>query len=135
MIFKFKEFIYENIQNEEYLYHGTSYKNAINIINNGFNQETYWGDKNTAENYAFSYSKPTLIKILKEEIYNLLEPNYTLINYYEDNIENSDDNDYENILKNWENSNKTPQDSLNIIGSCILPPTYLNIDKSNIIKL
>jgi len=76
-----REFLNENQNSDNYLYHGTSIENAENIINNGFNEDTYWGDKSTAEGYAYSYNVPILIKISKSEIINLIEPNSTLLNF------------------------------------------------------
>jgi len=129
----FKQFVNENIDNVEYLYHGTSLKNTKNIIQYGFSDDTYWGDKNTAEQYANSYSDPILIRLPKNEIFDQLEPNTTLINFYEDNAEY--DEDYKDVIDNWENSNKTIVDSLDIFGSAILPPSNIQIDKSNLIEI
>lgn len=117
---------------EEYLYHGTSYKNAMNIIDNGFSENTYWGSRSNAEGYAYSYSKPVLIKILKSDIIDVMEPNYTLIEYYEDNLEEDDNED---VVKEWNNSNKTTEDSLRIFDSVILPPTYYNLSKDDIERI
>ena len=128
-----REFLNENQNSDNYLYHGTSIENAENIINNGFNEDTYWGDKSTAEGYAYSYNVPILIKISKSEIINLIEPNSTLLNFYEDNID--EDEDYKDIIDSWYNSTQTAKDSLDIFGSVILPPNNLNIDVSNIIKI
>ena len=130
----FKQFVNENVENSDnYLYHGTSLENADNIINYGFNEDTYWGDKSTAEQYAYSYNEPVLIKISKSEIINLIEPNSTLLNFYEDNID--EDEDYKNIIDSWYSSTQTANDSLDIFGSVILPPNNLNIDITNIIKI
>ena len=118
---------------KKYLYHGTSYDNAINIIDNGFNENTYWGDKSTAEQYAYSYDNPVLIKVEMNQIYDLLEPNYTLISYYEENME--DDDEYKDIIDLWGESDGTIEDSLNIFDSVILPPTYLQLSKENIMNL
>ena len=119
--------------NNKYLYHGTSYDNAINMIENGFNQETYWGGMETAKEYAYSYDQPTLIKVKKNEIVDLLEPNYSLIDYYKDNLEY--DEDYQEIIDEWEKSDKNVEDSLRIFDSVILFPSYLSISKKNIIRL
>jgi hypothetical protein len=117
---------------KKYLYHGTSYDNAINIIDNGFDENTYWGDKSTAEQYAYSYDNPVLIKVEINQIYDLLEPNYTLISYYEENME---DDEYKDIIDLWNESDGTIEDSLNIFDSVILPPTYLQLSKENIMNL
>lgn len=128
-----REYLNENQNSDNYLYHGTSLENVENIINNGFNEDTYWGDESTAEQYAYSYNEPVLIKIPKSEIINLIEPNSTLINFYEDNID--EDEDYKDIIDSWYNSTQTAKDSLDIFGSVILPPSNLNIDVNNIIKI
>lgn len=117
----------------DFLYHGTSYENVINIMKNGFNDDTYWGDMDTAKDYAYSYKKAALIKIPYNELKYSIEPNTTLINFYEYNKET--DSDYAEITKEWENSDKTALDSLNIIGSVILPPCSINFNISNVIKL
>ncbi len=116
---------------DEYIYHGTSFDNAINVLNNGFDQATYWGDYSTAENYANSYDNPVLIKLELNDIIDLLEPNYTLINFYEE----SGDDDYKEIIDEWYDSNQTVYDSLRIFDSAILPPTHIQIEKNNIIRL
>jgi hypothetical protein len=137
---KFSDFIKNDGVNDgvfnginNFLYHGTSLKNAKNIIKNGFTQETYWSDKETAEDYANSYNQPVLIKINKDEIINLLEPNFTLINFYEEHEESEDE--YKEGIENWNNSEKTVEDSLKIFGSAILQPTHLEVNNENIIKL
>ncbi len=122
-----------NSNNIDFLYHGTSYENAINMMENGFSEDTYWGDENTAKGYAYSYSDSVLIKIPYNELQYDIEPNRILLEYYVDNIEEVDD--YSEIIENWENSEKTPLDSLNIVGSVILPPTTINFTLSDIIKL
>lgn len=120
-------------QNEEYLYHGTSYDNAVNIIDNGFSEDTYWGNKSTAEQYAYSYDNPVLIKVEMNEIYDSLEPNNTLISFYEENMD--EEEEYKDIIDLWNKSDKTIGDSLSIFDSAILPPTYLQLSKKNIVKL
>lgn len=127
------EYINENHNTDDYLYHGTSSENAENIKNYGFTESTYWADKATAEQYVYSYDNPVLIKIDKVEVGNLIEPNLTLLNFYEDNIH--EDDDYKDIIDSWNNSTQTPNDILNIFGSVILPPNNLSIDGSNIIKI
>ena len=123
--------MFENFT-EEFLYHGTSYDNAINIVENGLSEETYWGDEDEARFYADSYPTPALIKISYSEIKDFIEPNHTLIDYY---YENEEDDDNMETIESWENSTQSAKDSLDIIGSVILPPTYLNLTKSDIIRI
>lgn len=123
--------LFENFQ-EEYLYHGTSYENAINMIENGLYDNTYWGDEGTAGSYADSFTDPVLIKIPLLDVIDEIEPNHTLINYYKDNEE---DDDNEETVLSWEESEQTAMDSLVIFGSVILPPTNLNITETDIIRL
>lgn len=120
-------------QVETYIYHGTSLENVKNILKNGFNENTYWGDESIAKNYAYSFGNPCLIKIPKNSIWHLLEPNWTLIEFYEDNID--DDVDYQYIIDQWNNSDKTVQNSLDIFDSAILPPTFLSLSNENIIPI
>ena len=127
----FGQFLNEQ-QNNDFLYHGTSLENALNIIENGFDENSYWGDYDTAQNYAYSYTTPTLIKVNKKDIIDLLEPNYTLINYHEDNI---DDIDSKEVIDIWNKSTKTTNDSLSIFDSAILAPSYINLDNNNIVEL
>jgi hypothetical protein len=110
------------------LYHGTSFDNAKSIIDNGITEDIYLGDMSTAETYAYSFNEPVLIQFDLNSVSNYLEPNFTLYNYYLDNIE--EDEDYEDIIKDWENSNKNWEDSLEIFGSVILPVsnTHINLD-------
>ena len=129
----FKQFMNENMNDEIFLYHGTSLKNAENIINYGFDEDTYWGDKSTAEQYAYSYNKPVLIRLKKLEILTMLEPNTTLLNFYEDNMD--EDEDYKEIIDMWNNSSQTVDESLDILGSVILPPNNIPISNDNIIKI
>ena len=68
-----------------------------------------------------------MIKVKKNEIVDLLEPNYTLIDYYKDNLEY--DEDYQEIIDEWEKSDKNVEDSLRIFDSVILFPSYLSISK------
>lgn len=123
---------YESFNNEEYLYHGTSYENAMNMADYGLSEETYWGSRSNAEGYAYSYSEPALIKARKSEIMDMMEPNYTLINYFQDNIE---DDDNEEVVAEWESSNKTAEDSLRIFDSVILPPSGYSISESDIERI
>lgn len=115
----------------EYLYHGTSYENAINIIESGLSEKTYWGSRETAEDYAYSYDKPVLIKVSYDELSSLLEPNDTLINYYME----SDEEEEKEIYDKWIESDQTIEDSIELFNSVILEPTYLSITKDNVIKL
>ncbi len=124
---------YENFEYEEvYLYHGTSYDNAMNIYEEGFSEDTYWGSRSNAEDYAYSYDDSVLIKAPKSEILSLAEPNYTLINHYE---EGEEDEDNKESLDEWNESNKTTEDSLNIFDSVILPPTGYSIEKEDIERI
>lgn len=127
-----KNIIQEYLNDDyDFLFHGTSLENAENIMNYGFVEKTYWGNKNIAERSAYSYSKPVLIKIKKTKLDSLLEPNTTLLNFYEDNID--EDEDYENIINKWYNSNQTANDSLEIFDSVILPPNNIKINYDDII--
>ena len=117
---------------DNYIYHGTSYDNAINMVNNGLIESTYWGGRDNAEGYAYSYNEPVLIKVLKSDIMGSTEPNHTLINYYRDNIKEDDNSDTINL---WDDSDKTVEDSLNIFDSVILPPISLYIDENDIVRI
>jgi alkylated DNA repair dioxygenase AlkB len=128
----FIEYIKEDY-GDHFLYHGTSRANAENIMENGFTEETYWGDRYTAETYAYSYPDPVLIQLEQQELEHLLEPNTTLLNYYEENQD--EDEDYDDIVVNWYKSDRTIKDSMDIFGSVILQPCYISITEDNIIDL
>jgi len=127
---------YEDISNDIFLYHGTSKENAEQIINGGITEPIYLGDEDIAKDYAISYLHPVLIKFIMSDIQNQLEPNTTLLNYYYDVLEENDnDDDATEVISEWENSKKSWEDSLNILGSVILPPIYISVTYDDIINI
>jgi len=102
-------------EEQGYLYHGTSSEFAREMIDNDNYTavETYWGDLQTAKDYANSYESPTIVKVPLESIRGEIEPNMTIVQQYEA--------DYPDDLEYWNSSAKTALDSLEIFGSVLLP--------------
>ena len=105
-------------EEQGYLYHGTSSEFAHEMIDNYTAVETYWGDFQTAKDYANSYENPTIVKVPLESIRGEIEPNMTILQQYEE-IGDPDDLEY------WNSSDKTALDSLEIFGSVLLPSGVL----------
>ena len=104
-------------EEQGYLYHGTSSEFAHEMIDNYTAVETYWGDFQTAKDYANSYENPTIVKVPLESIRGEIEPNMTIVQQYEV--------DYPDDLEDWNSSDKTALDSLEIFGSVLLPSGVL----------
>ena len=104
-------------EEQDYLYHGTSSDFAREMIDNYTAVETYWGDLQAAKDYAKGYENPAIIKVPLESIRDEIEPNETLIQSYQE--------DYPEDLEDWDNSDRTALDSLEIFGSVLLPSGVL----------
>lgn len=133
---KIKEVLRESTVNftpPEYIYHGTSKENAHEMMKYGFSLKTYWGAEYTAEDYAKSHINPVVIKIPYNDVKHLLEPNSTLLNFYEDRAEYDDD--YYEAVNDWNNSKKDALASLLVFDSAILPPNNYSIIIDNIREL
>jgi len=105
-------------EEQGYLYHGTSSAFAHEMIDNYTAVETYWGDFQTAKDYADSYENPTIVKVPLEYIRGEIELNMTIVQQYEE-MGDPDDLEY------WNSSDKTASDSLEIFGSALLPSGVL----------
>jgi hypothetical protein len=101
-------------ESQEFLYHGTSAELAQKMIDSVTSVTTYWGDLNTANDYARTHSDSAIIKIPLRNIGWDIEPNEALIQAYEQ--------DFPEDLEEWNNSQQTALNSLKIFGSVILPP-------------
>ena len=96
-----------------YLYHGIVEDLLNEILKDGINPGSYYGNEGEASRYA---TGGKMFKIDPDD-YEVL-PNQAMIDYHEENEEEYDEDDeYKGPYQEWLNSSQTWQDSLNIFGS------------------
>jgi hypothetical protein len=97
----------------EYLYHGTDKNFLDSIMNNGLTRPYLTNDINIAEYYTEDYDEPIILKVMIPDATKLI-PDYNSI---EEPLTYTLKKKEEQVWEEWQNSEKTWNDSLEIVGS------------------
>lgn len=104
------------------LYHGILKENLKEMLKKGVSSGSYWGEAFEAIKYT---DCDQIIEIESQD--HLIEPNYTLIQYHE--------NEQSEEFLLWANSSKTWEDSLKIFGSVLIQnKVFFNKEDIKIVK-
>lgn len=109
------------------IYHGIVKENFKLMLSEGLTLNSYWGELTEAQKYT---DCSMVIKLDTNNTDYLLMPNNTLIEYYE----NSEDSDDQDLIKKWNESNKTWEDSLRFFGSVLIEEKVF-FDESDIVLI
>ena len=107
-----------------FVYHGVFKENLESMKMFGVHSNSYWGNIEEALKYS---DCDTVIRINIENTNYNFKFNELLLDYY---LNSGDDDE---LLEEWNNSNKTIRDSLDIFGSIILEDVFV-FNESDLIK-
>lgn len=113
------------------LYHVTDRENFKKIFNTGMRPYSYWSNEDLVDYYSEDLDDPVVLFIDIERLdEQYIEPDYPSV---EEPITSSIGKSEEQVWEEWEASNGTWKDSLNIVGSIRytkpIKPNLINIDE------